>query len=129
MRPGIVPVDTTRKFFFELKSQLRICVIKKELLKLIEHKKQKAPRLLGSLGQDDTVEVAETNKGLYLSIALRGGYDDPRFAKAVKHLADWLGEHRNEYEQTGPPRVLAYNSPFMLGFLKYSEVQIPINRL
>ena len=86
-------------------------------------------RRLGLLGMDDGVEVAETEKGLYLSIALRGGYDDPRFAKSAKQLADWLREHENEYEQAGPPRALAYNSPFMLGFLKYSEVQIPINRL
>ena len=86
-------------------------------------------RRLGSLGADETVKVVETDKALYLSIALRGGYDDQRFDKAAKQLANWLNEHENEYQQAGSLRVLAYNSPFMLGFLKYSEVQILINRL
>lgn len=39
----------------------------------------------------------------------------------------WLTEHP-EWTAAGPPRSLAYNSPFVPGFVKYSEVQIPVAR-
>ena len=29
-------------------------------------------------------------------------------------------------EVVGPPRYLAYNSPFVPGFLKFGEVQLPV---
>ena len=52
-------------------------------------------------------------------------YREANFRKAVADLRDWLGRHP-EWKASGPPRVLAYNSPFLPFWMKYSEVQIPV---
>ena len=58
-------------------------------------------------------------------MGLQGSYREANFRKALQELRQWLDEHP-EWRLAGPPRVLAYNSPFMLWWKKYSEVQIPV---
>lgn len=80
----------------------------------------------GQVGQDGNVQIVETKPVTVVSIGQRGAYTQGRFEKAFKRLDEWLEENSNRYVKDGPGRVLAYNSPFVLWFLKYSEVQIPV---
>jgi len=83
---------------------------------------------LGEAGPDpadETVTVEDVPEATVVSIGLRGSYGEKTFRKGAEKLAAWLMEHP-EWEPAGPPRMLAYNSPFVPGLLKYSEIQRPI---
>ena len=61
----------------------------------------------------------------WVSIGMRGAYDEGTVKRGFEQLRMWLTKHP-EWTEVGPPRSLAYNSPFVPGFAKYSEVQIPV---
>ncbi|NBT12584.1 MAG: hypothetical protein EBS56_03190 [Planctomycetia bacterium] len=81
---------------------------------------------LGAAGVDpaDPVVLTET---VVVSVGLRGSYDEATMNRGLERLRAWLGEHP-EWTVAGAPRSLAYNSPFVPGFAKYSEVQLPVIR-
>ena len=79
----------------------------------------------GQAGEYGAVVVGNDRPVRVLSVALKGSYREANFRKALGELSRWLDAHPR-YRRAGAPRVLAYNSPFLLWFLKYSEVQIPI---
>jgi len=76
-------------------------------------------------GQFDAVTVRDTEPMTVVSIGLMGSYKTSKQREAQEKLQAWLDEHP-EYVASGDVRVLGYNSPFMLPWRKYSEVQIPI---
>jgi len=78
-------------------------------------------------GQFGAVAVGDERPLTVLSVGMKGAYFEYRFRKAFARLYAWLAEHP-EWRPSGMPRVLAYNSPFMPFWLKYSEVQIPVAR-
>jgi hypothetical protein len=83
---------------------------------------------LGEAGPDPAdaaVTVEDVPEATVASIGLRGSYGEKTFRKGAEKLDAWLAEHP-EWEPAGPPRMLAYNSPFVPGLLKYSEIQRPI---
>jgi len=85
---------------------------------------------LGAAGPDPAdaaVVVEDVPEATLASVGLRGSYGEQTFRKGAEQLDAWLGEHP-EWEAAGPPRMLAYNSPFVPGFLKYAEVQRPLRR-
>lgn len=82
----------------------------------------------GAAGPDpaDPNVVVEDVPGItVVSLGVRGSYREARFAEFTGKLEAWLAEHP-EWIAAGPPRTLAYNSPFVPGVLKYAEVQIPL---
>jgi hypothetical protein len=74
---------------------------------------------------DPAVVVEDVPELTVVSLGIRGSYREERFVEFTARLEAWLAEHP-EWVATGPPRTLAYNSPFVPGLLKYAEVQIPI---
>jgi hypothetical protein len=74
---------------------------------------------------DAAVVVEEVPETMVASLGVRGGYGERTFAGGLEKLRAWLAEHP-EWREAGPPRALAYNSPFVPGILKYAEVQVPI---
>jgi hypothetical protein len=83
---------------------------------------------LGAAGPDPAdaaVTVEDVPEATVASIGLRGSYGEKTFRKGAEKLDAWLAGHP-EWEPAGPPRMLAYNSPFVPGLLKYSEIQRPI---
>jgi hypothetical protein len=74
---------------------------------------------------DAAVVVEEAPETLVASLGVRGGYGERTFAAGLAEVRAWLAEHP-EWREAGPPRALAYNSPFVPGILKYAEVQVPI---
>jgi len=85
---------------------------------------------LGAAGADPAdpiVLVEDVPETVVVSVGLRGSYDEATMNRGLERLRAWLGEHP-EWTVAGAPRSLAYNSPFVPGFAKYSEVQIPVIR-
>lgn len=80
----------------------------------------------GKPGPDGPVEVVDVPPMKVVSIGVRGGYNGRNFVSAVQKLTEYLKLHADRYEPAGPPRYLGYNSPFVPGFLRYGEVQLPV---
>lgn len=83
------------------------------------------------VGQDEAgkygdVAVADEQALQVVSVGVKGAYTKGRFRKALASLHDWLAG-QDRWRQAGAPRVLGYNSPFMLFWRKYSEVQVPVS--
>ncbi len=83
----------------------------------------------GSDSADSRVKVEDVPAMTVLSIGVRGSYTDEHFAKALKKLQSWLVDNPGKVRVVGPPRYLGYNSPFVLWFLRYAEVQLPVERI
>jgi hypothetical protein len=49
--------------------------------------------------------------------------------QAEQRLRSWLEQNKRQYEQSGPVRVMGYNSPFMARDRQFFEVQIPVREL
>ena len=79
----------------------------------------------GADPDDPAVVVEDVPETTVVSIGLRGGYDEATLDRGVEKLQAFLAEHP-EWTPAGPPRSLAYNSPFVPSFAKYSEAQIPV---
>jgi hypothetical protein len=79
----------------------------------------------GKPGTYGAVAVENDRPLRVVSVGLQGSYREANFRKALVELRQWLDAHP-EWQKAGPPRVLGYNSPFMLWWRKYSEVQIPV---
>jgi len=82
---------------------------------------------IGAPGTDGNVEVMDVPPQTFLSIGVRGSYNRQHLVEGIKALRDWLAAHSNEYKESGPPRYLGYNSPFVPWFLRFGEVQLPIS--
>ena len=83
---------------------------------------------MGEIGSEDVVQVHDMPPQTLLSIGVRGNYRDTRFEKNLDKLAAWLNSHQHAWQAAGDPRYLGYNSPFVPGFMRYGEVQIPIRK-
>lgn len=84
---------------------------------------------MGSLGSDDEdtrVEVREIQQQAAVSIGVRGRYSTDNYNEALDKLNAWLDENNGQWQPAGEPRFLGYNSPFVPGFMRYGEVQIPV---
>lgn len=81
---------------------------------------------LGDVGADDAVVVRDLEPRAFASVGMRGRYTTARFADGVETLTAWLDEPGRGWVADGPPRYLGYNGPFLLPFLRYGEVQVPV---
>lgn len=83
---------------------------------------------VGAPGPDGAIVVRDYSPATVLSMAIRGSYTPERFQEGLKRLDAYLDGHP-EFRSAGPPRYLAYNSPFVPWFWKLGEVQVPIERV
>lgn len=83
----------------------------------------------GQTGRAGDVKVMDEQPQTVVSVGVRGSYSSGRARAAIGTLSDWLKLHSDEYRQVDNPRVLAYHSPMVPWFMKYSEVQIPVERV
>jgi len=81
----------------------------------------------GANVDDPRVVIEDVPAMTLFSIGVRGGYTDANFTKALSRLNDWIKKREQQVRVNGPPRYLGYNSPFVLDFLKYGEVQLPVD--
>jgi hypothetical protein len=80
----------------------------------------------GQIEADGPVSVRDLPGRTHASIGVRGGYTQDRFNVHLKTLDIWLDEHSSEWQPSGQPRYLGYNSPFIPSFMRYGEVQQPV---
>ncbi len=83
---------------------------------------------VGSAGadpKDPRIIVEDVAELKVVSVGLRGGYGRDLLERGLKQLKEWLAKHP-EWESTGTPRILGYNSPFVPNLFKYAEVQVPV---
>lgn len=80
---------------------------------------------IGRTGGDGPVVVEDLPPTAYASVGLRGRYTTANYQKGLAILHDYLEEH-GEWRPVGEPRYLGYNGPLTLPFLRYGEVQIPV---
>ena len=81
----------------------------------------------GKARRDGDVEVIDLPAVTVVSIGVRGNYSDDRRETAIEKLKNWVNAG-GEYEMIGAPRVMGYNSPFVLPTLRFAEVQIPVRK-
>ena len=79
----------------------------------------------GTLGNDGQVVVREVAPRTYASVGVRGSYNDDNFASGLAIVNAWLAANP-QWRADGTPRFFGYNSPFILWFWKYGEVQVPV---
>lgn len=61
------------------------------------------------------------------SVGIRGGYSRESYETNLVKLRAWL-TRQSSWAEAGEPYAVYWNSPFMLPFLKRSEVHIPVVR-
>lgn len=80
---------------------------------------------LGAAGEDGEVRVEDLPAASFASVGMRGAYKASRYERGLEMLDEWAGS-QDEWRVVGPARYLGYNSPFVLPFLRYGEVQVPV---
>lgn len=80
----------------------------------------------GSAGPEGAVEVRDLSPQTFVSVGVRGDYSTKRFDRHLPMLTSWLESNGSAWRRSGSPRYLGYNGPFTLPFMRYGEVQIPI---
>jgi effector-binding domain-containing protein len=73
------------------------------------------------------VRRREVEERLVASIGIRGGYSKESFEENSKKLMDWVRSQPG-WKVTGESYAVYWNSPFMIWFLKRSEVHLPIQK-
>lgn len=79
------------------------------------------------LEETDEVTIIELPERTVISLGVRGGYSAKNFNKAQATLLAHLSK-QDEWIATGPARAIYWNSPFMPGFFKRSEIHIPVEK-
>jgi len=77
------------------------------------------------LKDTDEVTILELPERTVLSLGVRGGYSAKNFNNAQAQLLTHLSE-QGEWLATGGARAIYWNSPFMPGIFKRSEIHIPV---
>lgn len=80
---------------------------------------------IGVAGGDGPVAVEDQPPTTYASVGVRGRYSTTNFKKGLRLVETYLAAH-NGWRATGEARYLAYNGPLTLWFLRYGEVQVPV---
>jgi len=73
----------------------------------------------------ESVHVRALPERSVVSAGLRGGYTKQLFNQGVNSLRAWLDSNPS-WIPAGDPYVVYWNGPFVPGFLKRSEVHIPL---
>ena len=84
---------------------------------------------IGSAGRKGNVEVVDVPAATVVCLGLRGVRSDAVLVQAEQQLRSWLEQNKSRYEQSGPVRVMGYNSPFLARDRQFFEVQIPVREL
>ena len=79
-----------------------------------------------SLTNTAVVAVQKIDKMTVAAIGVRGSYTKKNYDEALKKLAAWLEANKADWTRSGEPYAVYWNSPFVPGLLKKSEVHIPV---
>lgn len=80
----------------------------------------------GTPGSAGGVSVVDDEALTVVSIGCRGRRTTESVEKARQQLLAWIEARSDQYEVSGPLRVMGYNSPFVPVNRQFYEVQIPV---
>ena len=72
-----------------------------------------------------SVQILDAPSRMVAAIGVRGSYTRENFETALAKLQSWLATQPH-LRPVGKPYAVYWNSPFVPGFLKQSEVHIPV---
>lgn len=78
-----------------------------------------------NLKPDGKINVQELQPITVVSIGMRGAYNKKLYEEGLQKITQWMSEHP-EWKAEGEPYTVYWNSPFVPGFFKTSEVHQPI---
>jgi effector-binding domain-containing protein len=81
----------------------------------------------GDLASTRDVELREVPARTVASVGIRGSYTQASYDANLARLREWLAS-RPDLEVAGEPYAVYWDSPFVPGFLKRSEVHIPVRK-
>ena len=73
------------------------------------------------------VRRREVEERVVASIGIRGGYSKESFEGNAQKIREWI-KTQPGWKPAGEPYVVYWNSPFMIWFLKRSEVHLPVRK-
>jgi len=73
------------------------------------------------LKPDENIKVQKLQPITVVSIGMRGAYTQKRYEEGLQKIRKWLSEHP-EWQAEEEPYAVYWNSPFVPGFVKVSEV-------
>ena len=79
------------------------------------------------LATTDAVEVREIEALTVVSIGIRGSYTQSRFKRYEEKLEEWLSQN-DEFEAVSAPYAVYWNSPFVPGIFKRSEIHLEVRK-
>ena len=80
-----------------------------------------------NLESNDLIKVYKVPTKMVVSVGIRGSYSEKNFSKNKIKLDTWLKKNK-DYSQAGAAYAVYWNGPFIPGFLKRSEIHIPIRK-
>jgi hypothetical protein len=81
---------------------------------------------VGHVGNAGPISVRDLEPRAFASVGVRGDYTAKNFRKGLEIVNRWLADNDVMWSPAGMPRYLGYNGPFTPVFMRYGEVQIPI---
>jgi hypothetical protein len=73
------------------------------------------------------VERVEKKERVVASVGVRGGYSKESFEVNAERIREWI-KTQPGWKAEGEPYVVYWNSPFVIWFLKRSEVHLPVRK-
>jgi hypothetical protein len=73
------------------------------------------------------VERVEKKERVVASVGVRGGYSKESFEVNAERIREWI-KTQPGWKAEGEPYVVYWNSPFVIWFLKRSEVHLPVHK-
>lgn len=88
----------------------------------------KASSARTDLASTRDVELKDVPARTVASVGIRGSYTQGAYDANLARLREWLAS-RPELEAAGEPYAVYWDSPFVPGFMKRSEVHIPVRKV
>ena len=82
---------------------------------------------LKNINSTTEVKVKKIPPVVVLTVGIRGSYSENRFRENEKILISQIKINK-EYEAIGKAYAVYWNGPFVPGFLKRSEVHLPLRK-
>ncbi|MEM6884293.1 MAG: heme-binding protein [Verrucomicrobiota bacterium] len=80
---------------------------------------------ISEIESTEQIEVVTIPERQVLAVGIRGDYSEEKYQQALEQAMLWVQEHP-DYVAAGPARMIYWNGPYVPGFLKRSELHLPI---
>jgi len=82
---------------------------------------------ISRIDSTETIEIVTMPERQVLAIGIRGSYSEKNYQQALTQANEWI-QQNTDYVPNGPARMIYWNGPYIPGFLKRSELHLPITK-